>query len=135
MPRKEQQLLSQIEDPDNPGRFLAEEIHVYDGPLGSGDITYTYRILNDVVQVKAVHVGPEDRTLPLDWTDVDESPLEGVEKKTRIVPKKIVLRDANNKTYDVIKDDFEEVYFDPILIPNPSPARDVIAGKGKKKVK
>lgn len=124
---KDQKPLEKVPDPENPGKFIAEEVHVYDGPRGKGEITFRYRINGDKVQVKAEHVGPEtDRPLPLDWTDVSEAPLQSSEKKTRSVKKTVIQRDAQNKAYEVVKEDFQEVYYEPVLVPNPSPARAVI---------
>lgn len=125
-----QKPLTRKPEPGNPGKFIAEEVHVYNGPMGEGEVTLTYRInASDKVQVKIDHVGPEPRNYPAGFNDVDEAPKLTPEKKTRIVTKTVLQRDAQNKPHEVVKPDFEEVYYEDVLVANPSPARKVIEGK------
>lgn len=51
---------------------IVRETHVYSGPLGEGYIDYEYRAVGEKLEVRASHVGPETRVVPLSWTEIED---------------------------------------------------------------
>ncbi len=130
MPKKTQVKLRKIKDPEDATKFIAEEVHIYDGPRGSGSIHFMFRLNGNKMEYKAIHEGLEIRPgLPVVWTELDETDVDTLIRKKRIVTKIIIERDFSGTPFEVVKDDFEEAYFEIKKRANPHPARAVIEDK------
>ena len=49
---------------------IVRQRDVYQGPKGDGYIDYEYRYTEGKLEYKGVHVGPESRSVPKDWTEI-----------------------------------------------------------------
>lgn len=125
----DQVLLMQIDDPDNPGKKLAYRRDVYVSPKnGEGYVDSFFRVQGLKVEMRQVHVGSEPRQVVPDWTAQDEPDKPIKVRKTRIVKKPLITHDADGKQVILANQDFNEVYYDDSMVPNPHPARAVIQG-------